>query len=53
MSVPVTFIPTSNLARIGLRISDSIHYQLSPEELVHYCLKRGDGVLNDSGALQL
>jgi phosphoenolpyruvate carboxykinase (ATP) len=51
MSVPVTFIPTTNLARIGLRISDSIHYQLSPEELVHYSLKRGDGVLNDSGAL--
>src|SRR5579871_616075 len=51
MSVPVISIPATHLARIGLRISDSIHYQLSPEELVHHALQRGDGVLNDTGAL--
>jgi phosphoenolpyruvate carboxykinase (ATP) len=51
MSVPVISIPFSHLARIGLRISDTIHYQLSPEELVHHSLQRGDGVLSDSGAL--
>ncbi len=51
MSVPVISIPKQHLARIGLRISDAVHYQLSPAELVNYALQRGEGVLNDTGAL--
>jgi phosphoenolpyruvate carboxykinase (ATP) len=51
MSVPTIAIPTHNLVRLGLRISDSIHYQLNPEELECAVLQRGEGELSDSGAL--
>src|ERR1700744_5901463 len=51
MSVPVIAIPTDNLVRLGLRISDTIHYQLQPHELVRHALRRKEGVLNDTGAL--
>jgi phosphoenolpyruvate carboxykinase (ATP) len=51
MSVPTVTIPTSKLVQLGLRISDTIHYQLSPEELMKDSLRRKEGILNDSGAL--
>ena len=51
MSVPVIAIPTDNLVRLGLRISDTIHYQLTPHELIRHCLRRKEGVLNNTGAL--
>ena len=51
MSVPVIAIPTDNLLRLGLRISDTIHYQLPPGDLVRHCLKRKEGVLGETGAL--
>lgn len=51
MSIPTIAIPNYHLARLGLRISDSIHYQLSPEELINASVERGEGVLNDTGAL--
>jgi phosphoenolpyruvate carboxykinase (ATP) len=51
MSIPTIAIPTHHLVRLGLRISDSIHYQLSPEELINASVERGEGVLNDTGAL--
>src|SRR5688572_33460162 len=51
MSVPTVTIPTENLLKIGLRNTDSIRYQLSPEELVQDTLRIGEGVLNDAGAL--
>ena len=51
MSVPVISIPTDHLVRLGLRISDTIHYQLMPDELIRHCLRRKEGVLNDTGAL--
>ncbi len=51
MSVPVIAIPTDSLVRLGLRISDTIHYQLMPDELIRHCLRRKEGVLNDTGAL--
>lgn len=52
MSVPTSiFLPLSNLVNLGLRITDTIHYQLSPGELVQDSLRRGEGVLNDTGAL--
>jgi len=51
MHVPTLSIPTKKLLALGLQVSDSIHYQLSPEELVQQTLQRGEGVLNDTGAL--
>ena len=51
MSAPVIAIPTDNLLRIGLRISDAIHYQLPPDDLARHCLRRKEGVLGDTGAL--
>jgi phosphoenolpyruvate carboxykinase (ATP) len=51
MSVPTIAIPTDNLVRLGLRISDTIHYQLSPDELVQDALRMREGVLSDTGAL--
>jgi len=51
MSVPTIAIPAQHLLKIGLKNSGSIHYQLSPEELIQDTLRIGDGVLNDTGAL--
>jgi phosphoenolpyruvate carboxykinase (ATP) len=51
MSVPVISIPTDKLVQFGLHIADTIHYQLSPEELTQHSLRRNEGVLNDTGAL--
>src|SRR5258708_7847414 len=51
MSVPTITIPTDKLVQLGLRISDSIHYQSSPEELVSDSLRRNEGALSDTGAL--
>lgn len=36
---------------LGLSNHSVIHYQLSPEELVEQTLNRGEGVLNNTGAL--
>ena len=51
MSVPTIMIPTQNLHRLGLKNTESIHYQLPPEELIQDTLRIGEGVLNDTGAL--
>jgi phosphoenolpyruvate carboxykinase (ATP) len=51
MSVPVITFSTKNLAKIGLKNTESIHYQATPEELVQDALRIGEGVLNDTGAL--
>ena len=51
MSVPTISISTKNLLRLGLKSAESVHYQLSPEELVMDTLRIGEGVLNDTGAL--
>ncbi|MBM3416692.1 MAG: phosphoenolpyruvate carboxykinase (ATP) [Bacteroidetes bacterium] len=51
MSVPVVSIPKKSLLRLGLQNTESIHYQLTPEELVQDTLRIGEGVLNDTGAL--
>lgn len=40
-----------NLFYPGLRQTENIHYQLSPEELIADTLSIGQGVLSDSGAL--
>ncbi len=51
MSVPTIAISREKLLKIGLRATNSIHYQLSPQELVQDTLRRGEGMLNDTGAL--
>ena len=51
MSVPTISISTKNLLRLGLKSAESVHYQLTPEELVMDTLRLGEGVLNDTGAL--
>ncbi len=51
MSVPTITISAKHLLKIGLRNTESVHYQLSPEELVQDTLRIGEGVLNDTGAL--
>ncbi len=51
MPLPVIARPTDSLLRLGLRISDTIHYQLPPEDLARHCLRRKEGVLGDTGAL--
>ncbi|HNF42323.1 MAG TPA: phosphoenolpyruvate carboxykinase (ATP), partial [Ferruginibacter sp.] len=43
--------PTSALKTLGLSTSKKIHYQLSPAELTEQTVQRGEGVLNDAGAL--
>jgi phosphoenolpyruvate carboxykinase (ATP) len=40
-----------NLLKSGLRSTESVHYQLGPEELVSDTLSLGQGVLNNTGAL--
>ena len=51
MSLPTITIPTEKLLQIGLSEATNIHYQLTPEELVHQAIERGQGELNDTGAL--
>ena len=51
MSAPTISIPTHSLARLGLRTSHTIHYQLNPDELIADTLRIGEGVLNNTGAL--
>ena len=51
MSVPTISIPTQNLVRLGLRTSHTIHYQLTPNELIADTLRLGEGLLSDTGAL--
>src|SRR5688572_8584646 len=53
MSVPTISIPTGNLVKIGLRNTESIHYQSTHEELVQDTLRLGEGVLTDTGALAI
>lgn len=51
MSISVTTALPKDLFKTGLKNTDRIHYQSSPEELVQDTLRIGEGVLNDTGAL--
>ena len=51
MPYATTQLPTSQLLRLGLTESSNYHYQLSPEELTEQVLLRGEGLLNNTGAL--
>ncbi len=51
MSVPtITFSP-DKLFKLGLKNTETIHYQSTPEELVNDTLRIGEGILSDTGAL--
>ena len=43
--------PEMALGEMGLRTTQSIHYQLTASKLNEQTLKRGEGILNDTGAL--
>jgi phosphoenolpyruvate carboxykinase (ATP) len=51
MTLSTLTIPKDKLLAMGLKLANTIHYQLSPEELVADSIRVGDGVLNDTGAL--
>jgi phosphoenolpyruvate carboxykinase (ATP) len=52
MSVPAMIPLTKTvLINLGLKSAENVHYQLTPEELTQQTLVRGEGVLNDTGAL--
>ena len=42
MSVPTITIPVKNLLKLGLKNTESIHYQSSPEELVQDTIRIGE-----------
>ncbi|MFL5742778.1 MAG: phosphoenolpyruvate carboxykinase (ATP) [Flavisolibacter sp.] len=44
---------TENLVNLGLKFTEKIRYQSSPEELVEDSLRLGEGVLTSSGALAI
>src|ERR1044072_267966 len=51
MSVSVPPVSSKQLESLGFKVNNTIHYQLSPEELVQDALRLGEGELNDTGAL--
>jgi phosphoenolpyruvate carboxykinase (ATP) len=51
MTNPTVSIPERSLLNLGITNTETIHYQLTPEELVQDTLRRGEGKLNDTGAL--
>lgn len=51
MSVPTISFSKEKLVKLGLKQTETIHYQSTPDELVQDTLRMGDGVLSDSGAL--
>jgi phosphoenolpyruvate carboxykinase (ATP) len=51
MISPTIQLDAKKLLQIGLSVNTGIHYQLSPEALIDQALLRGQGVLNNTGAL--
>ena len=52
MSVPTILSLSNNaLINLGLKLSENVHYQLLPEQLIEQTIARKEGVLNDTGAL--
>jgi len=44
-------IPKKALLNIGLSLNKHVHYQLNPSVLTSQTVNRGEGILNDTGAL--
>src|SRR6187402_395271 len=44
-------VPTKELTKLGFQLKQPVHYQLTPAELTDQAVERGEGVLNDTGAL--
>lgn len=54
MSVPtIMSFSTESLVKFGLKATENIHYQSTPEELVQDTLRIGEGTLTDTGALSI
>ncbi|MDB5209531.1 MAG: pckA, partial [Sediminibacterium sp.] len=51
MIAPTIMIPAKKLQALGFSASTGLHYQLPPSELVEQTILRGQGILNDTGAL--
>ena len=51
MFTQVITTPVRNLSSSGIKNTENVRYQLSPEELIQDTLRLGEGVLSDSGAL--
>jgi phosphoenolpyruvate carboxykinase (ATP) len=51
MIAPTIMIPAKQFQKLGFSANTGLHYQLSPSELVEQTVLRGQGVLNDTGAL--
>ena len=51
MISPTIQLDAKKLLQLGLSTNIGIHYQLSPEELVEQAVLRGQGILNNTGAL--
>lgn len=52
MSIPTLFsVPADLIISSGISNAQNIFYQLSPEELIKQSVEKGEGVLNDTGAL--
>jgi phosphoenolpyruvate carboxykinase (ATP) len=51
MIAQTIMIPAKQLQKLGFSANTGLHYQLSPSELVEQTVLRGQGVLNDTGAL--
>lgn len=51
MSIPTVTNPVENMLNLGLKATENVHYQLTPEELVQDTVRIGEGVLSDTGAL--
>ncbi len=53
MAIPAQFTGTKNILQIGLKNTDTIHYQLPPDELVKDTIRMGEGKITDTGALAI
>ncbi len=51
MSVSLSSLPPIALVHMGIKDRKKVRYQVTPEELVQDSLRRGEGELNDTGAL--
>lgn len=50
MSVSLMTIPEKHLQKLGLK-NTNIYYQLNPDDLTEQTINRGEGILNNTGAL--